>query len=597
MSAARPDPHSHFDPAQARTRRLALRWEVDFERRVLRGTARLEFAAAAGGALDLDTRDLTIASVHADGGGPVPFRLGDAHAVLGRPLRLDLPSGTRGVTIAYETSPEASALQWLEPRQTAGRRQPFLFSQCQAIHARSIVPVQDTPAARITYEAEVTVPDPLNVVMSAAPKGLRPGPRSGTRTLRFDMPQPIPPYLLALAAGEIVARDLSPRSRVYAEPETIAAAAWEFAEIEAMIAAAERLFGPYPWERYDMLVLPPSFPYGGMENPRMTFLTPTLLAGDRSLVDVVAHELAHSWTGNLVTNASAEHFWLNEGTTVYAERRIQEALHGKDAAALAWAIGRKALEADLERLAAHPEWTRLRQHLEGIDPDEAFSTVPYEKGARLWALLEETAGRERLDAAIRAYIERFAFTSITTEDWRRFVDERLPGALQRIGVDAWLDGAGIPPNEPRVTSAALEERQALAARVASGGHPDLAALRGATTAETLVFLNALPRPLDAEACAWLDRSLGLTTRGNHEILVAWLTTAIASDYQPALQRVREVLMNVGRMKYLRPLYTALARNPRTVPLARAIFAEAAPGYHPLSRRMAAAILDEAADKP
>jgi aminopeptidase N len=574
-----------------------LSWEVDFERRVLRGSARLEFADAAAGALDLDTRDLTIASAHTDTGAPVPYRLGDADPVLGRRMRLDLPDGTRGVTIAYETSPGASALQWLEPRQTAGRRHPFLFSQCQAIHARSIVPVQDTPAARLTYDAEVTVPDPLNVVMSAAPGGARPGPRTGTRTFRFDMPQPIPPYLLALAAGEIVARDLSPRSRVHAEPETIEAAAWEFADIEAMLKVAERLFGPYPWERYDMLVLPPSFPYGGMENPRMTFLTPTLLAGDRSLVDVVAHELAHSWTGNLVTNASAEHFWLNEGTTVYAERRIQEALHGREAAALAWTIGRRALDADLERLAAHPEWTRLRQHLDGSDPDEAFSTVPYEKGARLWALLEDTAGRERLDAVIRAYIERFAFTSITTEDWRRFLEERLPGVAQRIGMDQWLDGAGMPPNEPRFTCAALEERQALAARVAAGVRPEAAVLAGWPTAETLVFLNALPRRLDEGTCAWLDRALGLTARGNHEILVAWLTIAIASDYGPALQRVREVLTNVGRMKYLRPLYTALARNPRTLPMGRAIFAEAAPGYHPIARRMASTILEEAGSHP
>jgi aminopeptidase N len=586
-----------FDPTQPRTRRLSLRWDIDFDRRVIRGTVRLELAASArGGPLDLDTRGLTIGSVTGPAGAAIPYRLGDADPILGRRLRLDLPPGTEAVTVAYETSPEASALQWLEPRQTAGRRQPFLFSQCQAIHARSVVPVQDSPAARITYDAEVTVPDPLNVVMSAAPHGVRPGPRSGTRTFRFDMPQAIPPYLLALAAGEIVARDLSSRSRVYAEPEMIEAAAWEFAEIEAMLAAAERLFGPYPWERYDMLVLPPSFPYGGMENPRMTFLTPTLLAGDRSLVDVVAHELAHSWTGNLVTNASAEHFWLNEGTTVYAERRIQEALHGEESAALAWSIGRKALEADLERLAPHPEWTRLRQHLEGVDPDEAFSTVPYEKGARLWALLERTVGRERLDAAIRAYIERFRFTSITTEDWLRFVQEQLPGAAETIGVADWLDGAGLPSNEPRFTSAAESERQAMAARVAAGARPS-GEMAGWTTAETLVFLNALPRPLDAGTCAWLDRSLGLTASGNHEILVAWLAIAIASDYEPARPRVREVLTNVGRMKYLRPLYTALARNPRTLPLGREILAEAAPGYHPLSRRVAATILDEAGDKP
>jgi aminopeptidase N len=596
---ARLDPHSYTDSDQPRIERFDWSARVDFDRRVLDGEARLHLAepTARAQTIDLDTRDLQVARVFDEGGANLRYAIHGAEPILGRRLSVDLPAATRSFTVHYATSPSASALGWLDPAQTLGRKHPFLFSQCQAIHARSIVPVQDSPAARFTYDALVTVPDPLNVVMSAASNGLRPGPRGGTRTGRFDMPQPIPPYLLALAVGDFVARDLSPRSRVYAEPVTIEAAAWEFAEIEAMLGVAERLFGPYPWERYDMLVLPPSFPYGGMENPRMTFLTPTLLAGDRSLVDVVAHELAHSWTGNLVTNASAEHFWLNEGTTVYAERRIQEALHGREAAALAWTIGRQGLEADLERLRAHPEWTRLRQHLEGTDPDEAFSTVPYEKGARLWALIEETAGRERLDFALRAYIERFAFTSITTEDWRRFVDEHLPGVLARLRVEDWLDGPGLPPNEPRFAAAALERQQALAARVAAGTRPGAAELSDWTTAETLVFLNALPRRLDQETGAWLDAALGLTARGNYEVLVAWLTLAIASDYEPARHRVREVLTNVGRMKYLRPLYTALARNPRTFPMARDIFAEAAPGYHPLSRRVASTILEEGRDKP
>ena len=374
----------------------------------------------------------------------MPFELGDEDPILGRRLRLTLPAGTRSVTLRYATAPDAPALQWLSPAQTRGGRHPFLFSQCQAIHARSVAPLPDTPRQRITYEAAIVVPAPLAAVMSAGPDGEEDGPRPGTRLFRFRMPQPIPPYLLALAVGHLASRELSPRSRVWAEPETVEAAAHEFAGIEPMIARAEELFGPYEWDRYDMLVLPPSFPYGGMENPRMTFLTPTLLAGDRSLVDVVVHELAHSWTGNLVTNADMEHFWLNEGFTVWAERRLVEALYGEGAAALAWAIGEKALEESMERFGASSPHTKLRGELAGVDPDEVFSSIPYEKGARFVALLEREAGRERFDRLMRDYIARFRFTSITTEELLAFLDELLPGVAARVGAREWLYEPGLP---------------------------------------------------------------------------------------------------------------------------------------------------------
>ena len=592
---ARPDPHSYFDPSQPRLRRLGLDLEVDFARRVLSGTARLTFAGSSSGRVDLDTKGLVLRSVATSGGAPVAHALEPEEPILGRRLRLELPPGTESIVIAYETSPGSTALQWLEPRQTDGRAHPFLFSQCQATHAREVAPLQDSPAVRLTYEAALAVPEPLAAVMSAGPAGTGPGPRPGARTWRFEMPQPIPPYLLALAVGDLASRDLSPRSRVWAEPGMVDRAAWEFAEIEAMLGAGERLFGPYDWDRYDMIVLPPSFPFGGMENPRMTFLTPTLLAGDRSLVDVVAHELAHSWTGNLVTNASNEHFWLNEGTTVYAERRIQEALHGPEAAALSWAIGAKALMAEFERFATRPELTRLRLELQGVDPDDAFSSVPYEKGARLWALLERAAGRERFDAMLRRYIASFRFTSITTEDWLQFIEAELPGVGETVRIREWLYEPGLPSNAPRFESAALERLTALAAGWRSGRRPSQEQSAAWGTSETLVYLQRLPRPLSAGECAWLDQALALDGRGNHEILVEWLTIAAASAYEPAFGRIREVLTRVGRMKYLRPLYTALGGAPSTQELARDIFAAARPGYHPLSRRAVEAILEKYAE--
>jgi aminopeptidase N len=481
-------------------------------------------------------------------------------------------------------------LQWLSPAQTRGGRHPFLFSQCQAIHPRSVVPLPDTPRQRITYEAELVVPAPLSAVMSAGPTGDSDGPRPGTRVFRFGMPQPIPPYLIALAVGRLDSRDLSPRSRVWAEPETVEAAAHEFAEIDAMIAQAEELFGPYEWDRYDMLVLPPSFPYGGMENPRMTFLTPTLLAGDRSLVDVVVHELAHSWTGNLVTNADMEHFWLNEGFTVWAERRLLEALHGEGAAALAWAIGEKALEESMERFGEGSPHTKLRGELLGVDPDEVFSSIPYEKGARFVALLERQAGRERFDRVMRDYIARFRFTSITTEELLAFLDAELPGVAARVGASAWLYEPGLPANAPVFRSPRRDALVALAGGFASGVRPSPAETGSWSPAETLVYLQGLPRVLDADACGWLESTLGLSSRGNYEILVEWLAIAAGSDYEPAFPRLREVLTTVGRMKYLRPLYGALGRSPRTRALARAVFAEAGDRYHSLSRRVAASMI-------
>jgi leukotriene-A4 hydrolase len=587
-----PDPHSYFDPEQPRTRRLRLRLAVDFERRCLEGQVVLELVGAAGGPLDLDSKGLSIHSVEAGGGARVPFALGDPDKILGRRLRLQLPPGTREVAIRYETSPDAVGLQWLTPEQTEGKRHPFLFSQCQPIHARTMLPLQDSPYVRVTYEAEVTGPEALTAVMSAGPGAHRPAPRAGMRTFFFDMPQAIPSYLLALAVGRLEPRDLSPRSRVWAEPETVEAAAWEFAGIEAMISKAEQLFGPYEWDRYDMLVLPPSFPYGGMENPRMTFLTPTLLAGDRSLVDVVAHELAHSWTGNLVTNATMEHFWLNEGFTVWAERRILEALHGEAAAVLGWAIGQKALEQSVERFGVESPLTRLRTDLKGIDPDDAFSSIPYEKGSRLLTLIERAAGRELFDRFLRAYIDRFRFTSITSEEFIAFLEEKLPGVAGRVEVDTWLYLPGLPQNAPVFRSPALEELTALAEGWPAGARPAPDRVARWSPSETLVYLQHLPRQLDPASCQWLEAALGLSGRGNYEILVEWLTIAAGSDYAPAFDRIRDVLTRVGRMKFLRPLYTALGKHPRTRTLAREISAAAGPRYHSLSRRVVESVMEK-----
>ncbi len=583
---SRTDPHSFFDPDHPLVRRLELFLRPDFPSKTLSGEVLLHFDGASSGPLDLDSDGLRILSAAAQDGRPVHHALGDPDPILGRRLTLDLPPGTEAVRIAFATSPEATGLQWLEPAQTAGGSLPFLFSQCQPHHARSIFPCQDSPRVRVTYRAEITVPEGFTAVMAAAPLGARSGPEG--RTFLFEMPQPIPTYLFALAVGRLESREIGPRSRIWAEPETVEAAAFEFAGTESMIAAAEGIFGPYPWDRYDMLVLPPSFPYGGMENPRLTFLTPTLLAGDRSLVAVVVHELAHSWTGNLVTNATMNDFWLNEGFTVWAERRLLEVLKGKEAAALAWALGQRALDRAMERFGPDSPLTRLKTDLWGVDPDAVYSEVPYEKGARFVALLEKTAGRDVFDRFIRDYIGRFRFTSITTEEFLAFLEERLPGLAGQVSAEAWLYRPGLPANAPRFESA----RMALLLRMASGWgqgeRPPAEDLRALNPDETLLFLQNLPRPLPADSLRELDGLLGLSGQGNYEILVEWLTIAAQSDFETAFPKIEEVLSRVGRMKFVRPLFKALSATARTRALARRIFEANRARYHTLTRRVAEA---------
>ena len=582
---ARLDPHSYCDDLQAETDSFALIARVDFTTRTIVGDVTLSFRGLASGSLDLDTRDLTIESVEDVHGRALTFVLHPAEPILGARLEIDMIAPTPAVRIRYRTSPHASALQWLTPAQTKGGQQPFLFSQCQAIHARSIVPLQDTPRLRIRYSADLVFPRELTLVMAAADRGRH--EQGVLARHRFEMPQPVPPYLFAFAIGELASRDLSPRSRVWAEPSVVDAAAWEFAEVESMIGAAEALFGPYDWERFDILAMPPSFPYGGMENPRLTFLTPTVLAGDRSLVAIVAHELAHSWTGNLVTNANAEHFWLNEGFTVYAERRIVEALYGPDVAALQAALGRRSLDESLERFATRPGLTKLRTELRGVDPDDAFSRVPYEKGFLFLCSIEAAVGRTVFSKWLRSWLDAHRFGAVTTEDFEAHVEAALPGVLAAVDARTWLDGEGIPSSAKRMTSARLDAIEALGAAV-----PAPAQTSGWTPTEWALYLESMPRPAPEATCRALDTQYKLTASGNDDVLVPWLVLALKSGYLAVVPRVEQVLAEVGRMKYLRPLYTALVAEPRTRKVAVDTFERVRDSYHPIARQMVETILRE-----
>jgi aminopeptidase N len=575
--SSRLDPHSYTDESQPHVVFLDWNARVDFAGRRIHADATLTFASKTTNSttLDLDTRDLTIESVCDDAGAAMRFSLHPADPILGARLEVALPAPTQKVNIRYQTSQSASALQWLAPAQTSDGTHPFLFSQCQAIHARSIVPLQDTPRRRIRYRAELRIPGELKGLMAARQIDRREEGDSAVE--RFEMPEAIPPYLFALAVGRLESRDLGPRSRLWAEPGMVEKSAYEFSDVDKMLHVGEELFGPYEWERFDLLVMPRSFPYGGMENPRLTFLTPTLIAGDRSLVSVLAHELAHSWTGNLVTNADAEHFWLNEGFTVYAERRIVEAIYGEERATLDAALGFRALEAAVARFANRPELTKLRTHLQGIDPDESFSEIPYEKGYFLLCRIEQVVGRHGFSQFLRRYIAQFRFQSITTDQFVAFCDTELAGALDRVRATVWLNEPGIPDNAESPRSARLD------LILKNTGHvlPEDVG-RSFSATEWQLYFESIRIPAPVAFLEEMDRIFQLSRSHNFEILVSWLTLGIKSSYWPAVDRTPSLLSEVGRMKYLKPLYGALLKHGQAE-IAHAAFAKYAAGYHPIAQ--------------
>jgi leukotriene-A4 hydrolase len=588
----RRDVHSYSRPDQVRIEHAQLSLLADFEKKTLRGGVTWTFERRPGAPDDaplvLDTRGLTITSVKVgpkdeDPNQPADFKLGESDPILGAPLTIQLPAGAGRVSIEYETSPDASALQWVEPAGTASKAKPFLFSQAQAIHARSFVPCQDTPGVRITYDASVLVPHGLKAVMAAEQVGM-PDRMDflGMSRHRFTMPHPIPSYLIALAVGDLEFREIGPRTGVWAEPSVVEKAAWEFADTEKMLIEAEKLFGPYRWERYDILVLPPSFPFGGMENPRLTFATPTVLAGDRSQVDLIAHEMAHSWSGNLVTNATWRDFWLNEGFTVYLQRRIVEAVYGPERAAMEEVLGHGELTDAVAKLP--PNETVLHIDLSGRDPDDGVTAVPYEKGALFLKALERKVGRDRLTKFLRGYFDHFAFRSITTADFESYLKSDLfDGAAPPLDLNAWLHSPGIPEGAPVPNSERFHEIEAQAKDWLVGriGSKALGAEKWSTW-EWLQFLRSLPDDLPADRLADLDETYHLTDTGNAEIATQWLLMAIRAEYEVAYPRLERFLTSVGRRKFLMPLYEALIQTDKGRERARAIFEKARSGYHPIA---------------
>lgn len=576
------DPHSHARPQEARITHLDLDVKVDMEARRILGTATYAIAPTDADSIVFDTEGLEVEGVALADGTPLTFTLG-GEGLLGRALTVRLPKGTPGLSIRYRTGPEARALQWLSPQQTGDKRKPFLFTQGQAILTRSWIPIQDSPGIRITYNATVQVPPDLMALMSAT----NPQQRSADGRYTFSMKERIPPYLIALAVGDIAFKPLGPRTGVYAEPGMVEKAAWEFADMEAMVTAAEELYGPYRWGRYDVIVLPPSFPFGGMENPMLTFATPTIIAGDRSLTALIAHELAHSWSGNLVTNATWDDFWLNEGFTVYFEKRICEKLYGKDYAEMLALLGRQDLERTMSEIArsAHPEDTRLKLQLEGRDPDDGMTDVAYEKGYAFLRTIEEKVGRERFDRFLRNYFDTHAFQSMTTERFLALLEtELLKPAQVTMNVDAWIQGDGLPDDAVIPASDRFVKVEAEIGRWMKGATATALATKDWSTFEWLHFLRHLPSGLEPARMDDLDKAFRFTGSGNAEVAAAWYEVCINNGYREPYKALDEFLVTVGRRKFLLPLYTALARTESGRQEALAIYAKARPNYHSVSVR-------------
>ncbi|HET7126351.1 MAG TPA: M1 family metallopeptidase [Lysobacter sp.] len=594
------DEHSYSEPGKVQTTDVALDLAVDFDKKEIAGTATytLDWKDKSATQLVLDTRDLSIEKAEAlDANGqatPLTFKLANkADPILGTRLTIDTPTRPARVRVTYRTSPDASGLQWLDPAMTEGKKQPFMFSQSQQIHARSWVPLQDTPQIRFTYSAHVTAPKDAMVLMSADndPNAVRDGDYT------FRMPQKIPSYLMAIAAGDLVFKPISNRSGVWAEPAMVDKAEHEFEDTEKMIQTAEKLYGPYRWDRYDLLVLPPSFPYGGMENPRLTFATPTVIVGDKSLVSLVAHELAHSWSGNLVTFAVDRNAWLNEGITTYVQGRITEALYGKDLADMEQVIDRDELKKEYKTLDPKMQALSLKPG-DLQDPDDAASDTVYTKGAWFMQWLEQKFGRDTFDPWLRGYFDHFAFQSITTEQFRDYLQKELldkhPGTVTMAQVDEWLYAPGIPADAPQVLSSKFSVVDA--ARIAWSGSATLPSRQVTDawgTQEWVHFIEGLPETLKPEQLKQLDDAYHFTGTPNGEIAQRWYPLTVRSGYTDSRPAIAAFLERIGRRKLIMPTYEELVKTPDGLAFAKDVFAKAKPGYHPITTGSVQDTIDKA----
>jgi aminopeptidase N len=582
------DPTSYSDLSQGRINHIDFRIKIDFETRVLDIEATYQLEKPISGSLYLDSFKIDMNQAHANE-RELKWDFDASDDVLGERLHLTGLDNDSSFTLKFRTSPEARALQWMNASQTAGGKHPFLYSQCQASHARSIFPCQDTPSVRFTYSAEVEVPSALRAVMAAEQA---PGQeRSGL--FIFKMPQPIPSYLFALAVGNLIFRELGLRTGIYAEPETIDAAAWEFAETEITINEAEKLLGPYLWGRYDMLVLPPSFPFGGMENPRLTFLTPTAILGTRGQTSLITHELAHAWTGNLITNATWQDFWLNEGWTTYAETRITEILKGQDEHDLHAAYHEQQLYGIIERIGIDSPLTCLRLPEDGKDADNFTSIVAYYKGCFFLQECEHAVGRERFDAFIQKYMKSFQFQSITTNVFLNFLKAELPDVFEKVDVQTWVYKPGMPEAWHKPQSHLYNEVTKVLKNYEKGKRPTKKQVTGWRRYQIMSFLQGLSRKISVEDCKHFEDILELEKNNDDAFFSYYYAICVASGYQEILPRIEKFMERVGRMLYVMPIIRTMIDTDWSREQARPLFERVRGRHHQITVNVIEGLLKKA----
>lgn len=586
------DAHSYANVDEIKTKHLHLDLEVDFTNKSIYGVARHEMENMGADTAVFDIKGLEIIRVTIGEKGKeinTDYVIGQDDEILGAPLSVKIDSNATKVNIYYKTTAKSEALDWLDPILTSGKKHPYLYTQGQAILTRTWIPCQDSPSNRITYSADVKVPNDLMALMSAK----NPTKKTEDGNYHFEMKQPIPAYLIALAVGDLTYKKLGKNCGVYTEPSMIKKVAWEFSDLQKMIAAAEGIYGKYEWEQYDVIVLPYSFPYGGMENPRLTFANPTLIAGDKSLVTVIAHELAHSWSGNLVTNATWDDFWLNEGFTVYFENRIMESLSGKEISDILAQIEFQELEAEIEEINSgdHPEDTYLKLALNGRDPDDGMTQVAYVKGAFFLKTLEEKVGREKFDAFINKYFATYKFKTLTTETFEAYLEKNLlkPNNI-KFNTKEWLYGKGIPKNCVKIESPRFDKIFKLADDFAKGKDifkvkrkKDKITREKFITQEWMAFIRRLPTDITVDKLRKLDEKLGFKNCGNTEIMTEWYILAIKAGYTDVRPDMAAFLQKIGRRKYLMPLYKNLAaKDQESKEWAKSVYKKARPYYHAVS---------------
>jgi leukotriene-A4 hydrolase len=577
------DPHSYSRPEVAKVTHLNWIANVNFRSKVIVAVASWQISATnEAEEIIFDTKDLNISKVTLDAEVPATYKLAPADSILGSALIVEIKKGTKQINIHYQTSPDAEALQWLSTQQTAGKQHPFLFTQSQAILARSWVPCQDSPSIRFSYDADVTVPKDLLALMSAS----NPQQKDTVKgDYKFSMKQPISSYLLALAVGDLAFKPISDRSGIYAEPAVIEKAANEFVDLEKMIGSAEQLYGPYQWGRYDVLVLPPSFPFGGMENPRVTFATPTILAGDRSLTSLIAHELAHSWSGNLVTNATWNDFWLNEGFTVYFETRIMEKLYGKDYAEMLASLNLADLKDEINSLneAGLAADTKLKLDLTGRNPDDGVTDIAYNKGYFFLRAIEEKYGRDKFDSLLKDYFHDNAFKSMDTDGFIKYIksyyQNKFQITIEDAFLNAWIFTEGLPAELPKPNSTRFDKVDQVIAAWKSAKTFKSSVAKNWSTHEWLHFLKNLPDTLSQHEMEAIDNFGNFTKSGNAEIIAAWGIIAIRNNYEKMYPVIETFLINTGRRKFLSPLYSEMIKTPDGKQRAKAIYEKARPNYH------------------